>query len=204
MENTTSNILHLSGEIGSPIEYSHESHNTKFYTFKLRSRRLSGTFDIINAIIREELLAEYDLKEGLFITTVCELRSFNRKTENGNKLIITAYIKELSISEIEFHENELTLTGTICKSPVLRETPLGREICDIMLATNRKYGRSDYLPLIIWGRNARRAYQFDTGDKITVCGRIQSREYIKITDGSETLKTTYEVSVSSIEEYSEE
>ena len=201
MENTISNVLHLAGEIGSPIEYSHESHNTKFYTFKLKSKRLSGTFDIINVIIREELLSEYDLSEGCFIATVCELRSFNRKTENGNKLIITSYIKELKISETEFYENELSLTGTICKSPVLRETPLGREICDIMLATNRKYGRSDYLPLIVWGRNARRAYEFDTGDMITVRGRIQSREYIKVTDGEETVKTTYEVSVSSIAPY---
>ena len=204
MKNTASNILHLAGEIGSPIEFSHESHNTKFYTFKLRSKRLSGTFDIINAIIREELLAEHDLKEGSFITTVCELRSFNRKTESGNKLIITAYIKELEISETEFHENELSLTGTICKTPVLRETPLGREICDIMLAINRKYGRSDYLPLIVWGRNARRAYELDTGDMITVIGRIQSREYIKVTDGEESVRTTYEVSVSSIEAYSAE
>lgn len=204
MENTSSNLLYLSGEIGSSVEFSHESHNTKFYTFKLISKRLSGASDIINAIIREELLAENDLAEGCFISTVCELRSFNRKTENGNKLIITAYIKELELSRPEFYENELFLTGTICKTPVLRETPLGREICDIMLAINRKYGRSDYLPLIVWGRNARRAHEFNVGDMITVSGRIQSRDYIKVIDGEETLRTTYEVSVSSIEAYDAE
>lgn len=204
MENITSNLLHLSGEIGSPIEFSHESHNTKFYTFKLRSKRLSGTFDVINAIIREELLREYELEDGLYISTVSELRSFNRKTESGNRLIITAYIKELDILESEFYENDLSLTGTICKPPVLRETPLGREICDIMLAINRKYGRSDYLPLIVWGRNARYACEFDVGDMITINGRIQSREYIKIADGEEITKTTYEVSVSSIEPYIKE
>ncbi len=199
MENSSQNILYLSGAIASDIEFSHESHGTNFYTFKLETRRLSGTYDIINAIIREELVSEFNLSAGDFISTQSELRSFNKKTETGNRLIISAFIKELAPCAENTYENALHLTGTICKMPVYRKTPLGREICDIMLATNRKYGRSDYLPLIVWGRNARAAGTFRTGDVITVCGRVQSREYTKLINGIETVRTAYEVSVSSIE-----
>ncbi len=202
MENSSQNILYLSGKIVSDIEFSHESHGTLFYTFKLETRRLSGTYDIINAIIRSEAVAEHNLTPGDFISTQSELRSFNKKTETGNRLIISAFIKELTPCEENTYENALHLTGTICKTPVYRKTPLGREICDIMLATNRKYGRSDYLPLIVWGRNARAAGTFRTGDVITVCGRVQSREYTKLIDGVETVRVAFEVSVSSIEEVS--
>lgn len=202
MENSSRNILYLSGEIVSDIEFSHESHGTLFYTFRLRTRRLSGTYDIINAIIRSEITDEYNLAPGDFISAQCELRSFNKKTETGNRLIISAFIKELTPCEKDTYENALHLTGTICKTPVYRKTPLGREICDIMLATNRKYGRSDYLPLIVWGRNARAAGTFQTGDVISVCGRVQSREYTKLIDGEETVRVAFEVSVSSIEEAS--
>lgn len=202
MENSSQNILYLSGRIASEIEYSHESHGCLFYTFKLETRRLSGTYDVINVLIKDTFLEEYALTQGSFIATRSELRSFNQKTENGNKLIISAFVKELELCDDDTYENTLHLTGTICKNPVYRKTPLGREICDIMLAINRKYGRSDYLPLIVWGRNARTAGSFETGDIITIYGRVQSREYTKLIDGAETVRTTYEVSVSSIEDAS--
>ena len=200
MENSSQNILFLSGEITGEIEYSHESHGCNFYTFKLKTKRLSGTYDIINVLVRDKLLDESALRPGDYVCTKSELRSFNKKTDAGNKLVVSAFAKEIEKSNTEVYENTLQLTGTICKDPVYRKTPLGREICDIMLAINRKYGRSDYLPLIVWGRNARIAESFSTGDTVTVIGRVQSREYIKIIDGEEVVKTTYEVSVSSIEE----
>ena len=199
MESTSHNILSLSGIVSSDIEFSHESHGVSFYSFKIETRRLSGTSDIINALVSETLLSECGFGKGDFITTKSELRSFNQKNENGSKLIISAFLKEVSVSEDENFENELTLTGTICKKPVYRKTPLGREICDIMLAINRRYRRSDYIPLITWGRNARIADTYDTGDVITISGRVQSREYTKVIDGEEIIKTAYEVSVSSIE-----
>ena len=204
MENTSQNILCLSGRIASDIEYSHESHGRNFYSFKLETKRLSGTCDTINALIGESVLNQHPIIPGDFIATNSELRSFNKKTDSGNKLIVSAFIKELTPAENNTYENELYLTGTICKPPIYRKTPLGREICDIMLAINRRYGRSDYLPLITWGRNARIADEFTTGDVITIRGRVQSRDYTKIIDGEEITKTTYEVSVSSIAPYENE
>ena len=199
MESTAHNILSLSGIVSSEMEFSHESHGVSFYSFKIETRRLSGASDIINALVSEPLLSGCRCRKGDFITTKSELRSFNQKSENGNKLIVSAFIKEIALSSDEIFENELTLTGPICNKPVYRKTPLGREICDIMLAINRRYRRSDYIPLIIWGRNARIADTYDTGDVITVSGRVQSREYTKVIDGEEIIKTAYEVSVSSIE-----
>jgi len=199
MENFSQNILYLSGRIASPIEYSHDSHGAEFYTFKLKSQRLSGAFDTVNVLINKTQLAQSGISTDDFISARCELRSFNKKTDSGSRLIISAFVKELEPCTSDTYENSLHLTGTICKPPVYRKTPLGREICDIMLAINRKYGRSDYIPLITWGRNARIAETFCVGDVITVFGRLQSREYIKMINGEETVRTAYEVSVSSIE-----
>lgn len=199
MENTSHNTLNLSGIVSGDIEFSHESHGVSFYSFQIETRRLSGTCDVINALISEKLLSECKFKKGDYITTKSELRSFNKKSDAGNKLIISAFVKEVTLSDVEFFENELVLTGTICKKPIYRKTPLGREICDIMLAINRRYRRSDYIPLITWGRNARIADEYKTGDVITVTGRVQSREYTKVIDNEEITKTAYEVSVSSIE-----
>jgi len=162
-------------------------------------KRFYTTNSIIKIYIRKSFLDEHTLADGIFIKTLCELRSYNRKTENGNRLIVSAFVRELELCPENTFENALQLTGTICKTPCYRKTPLGREICDIMLATNRRYGRSDYLPLVIWGRNARVAETLETGDIITINGRIQSREYIKLIDGEEVTRTAYEVSVSSLE-----
>ena len=199
MENTSQNTLYLSGEVGSSITFSHESHGCDFYTFKLCAQRLSGTYDEINVLAKSYLLQNIDLSPGSFVSIESELRSFNKKTELKNKLIISAFAREISPCENGTYRNELELCGTVCKEPVYRKTPLGREICDIMLATNRNYGRSDYLPIVVWGRNARSAAKLSTGDLITVFGRIQSREYTKLSDGIPQTKTAYEVSASCVE-----
>ncbi len=199
MENFSQNSLSLCGEICTDIEYSHESHGSLFYSFKLKTQRLSGTYDTINILARDTLLDEERFSIGDFVSIQSELRSFNKKTDDGNRLIISAFAKEITRAVSGESQNDLCLSGTICKPPVFRKTPLGREICDIMLAINRRYGRSDYIPLVVWGRNARHAGTLSVGDVILITGRIQSREYTKVEDGCETTRTAFEVSVSSIE-----
>lgn len=198
MENQVQNSLFLCGEVENSPTFSHEAHDIKFFTFTLLTKRLSGTFDKIPVILREELNSP-ELCEGASVSVNAELRSYNKKTESGNRLIVSAFAKEISfVAQGEF-ENDLELFGTLCKEPVYRKTPLGREICDLMLAINRKYGRSDYLPAIVWGQNARRAAELKVGNTVNILGRLQSREYIKVVDGIETVRTTYEVSVSAFE-----
>lgn len=199
MDNLTQNTLTLCGTIENPPIFSHESHDIKFFSFTLMTKRLSGAFDVIPIIASEDLLASTEILPENFIRINATLRSFNKRSESGNKLIISALAKEIFESQIEEYENTLELSGTVCKTPNYRKTPLGREICDLMLAVNRKYGRSDYLPLIVWGQNARRAAELSTGNMINLLGRLQSREYIKIIDGIESVRTTYEVSVSAFE-----
>lgn len=198
MENETNNLLLLGGKVEASPVFSHESHGISFFSFSLLSKRLSGTFDRIPVLIREDLIIP-QLAEGEFVSVKSELRSFNKKTDTGNKLIISAFVREVSPALPGEYENSLELSGTLCKQPGYRKTPLGREICDMMLAINRRYGRSDYLPLIAWGQNARRAAELEAGDEINLLGRLQSREYTKTVDGVDTVRTTYEVSVSAFE-----
>ncbi len=199
MTSPSENKLTLAGEVSSSVEYSHESHESKFFTFKIKSRRLSGTYDEINVLARESLIPEGGLFMGDFISISGEVRSFNKKSETESHLIISAFALEITPLPYEHYENSLTLCGTICKAPVLRRTPLGREICDIMLAVNRRYGRSDYLPLVSWGKNAEISGELSVGDIITVTGRLQSREYVKTTCNGEEKRVAFEVSVSSVE-----
>lgn len=197
MNQTVHNKLMLCGEITSSIEYSHESHGEIFYCFTLKTKRLSGIYDYINVLVNEQRLKDEALVPGCFVEIEGELRSFNKKNNNGNHLIISAFAKELR-NVHEGNANCVSLCGVICKEPVYRKTPLGREICDIMLAINRKYGRSDYIPCIIWGKNAYRSSELKVGTEVSLTGRIQSRNYIKKTEDSEQIRTTYEVSVSAI------
>ncbi len=197
IQTTSKNIFTLSGRVCQAPEFSHESHSNAFYIFPLEICRLSGVCDKLNILIREDLLSRCPIKVGSFVKIGAELRSFNKKTDSGNKLIVFAFVKEIEPSESELFENDLLLTGTVCKTPIYRKTPLGREICDIMLAINRRYGRSDYIPIIAWGKNAKDASAFATGDIVSLRGRVQSREYIKVIDGAEIPRTTYEVSVTS-------
>lgn len=200
MEIVSQNSLILKGSVESDPTFSHESHGIRFYSFRVLVKRLSDAYDELCVIAKEELLDSDFPTLGEHIHIISELRSFNKRTEAGSRLLISAFAKKVSPCKYGEFENALSLTGTVCKAPVYRKTPLGREICDVMLAVNRRSGRSDYLPLIIWGQNARHAEEsLSVGDVISLEGRVQSREYIKNIDGKEHFRTAYEVSVSSFE-----
>ena len=191
------NSLVLAGQIEDTPSFSHSTHDFTFMRFSLKIARLSGVFDRITVLIDSNLLSD-NPQPGDYVEIEGELRSYNNKTGIGNKLVITAFAKSLKLID-KCNRNELYLCGTICKMPTYRKTPLGREICDLMIAINRRYGRADYLPLIAWGKNAQFASELSVGNDIHVSGRIQSREYIKSTDKEGVVRTTYEVSVTSID-----
>lgn len=182
---------------GIPVQapqFSHESRGERFFQFPLEVCRLSGVADTINILAREELVAALEPNGCEKLCVSGEIRSFNNKSGIGPRLIITVFAKELWFDDGE-DENIIELTGAICKQPNLRVTPMGREICDLMLAVNRRYGRSDYLPCIAWGAKAHEACLWSVGDMISLSGRIQSRKYTKTIDGNLVEKTAFEVSV---------
>ena len=199
-ENISRNTARLCGVIAAAPAFSHSGRGECFYTFPLEVARLSGATDKINIIVRDELMESIQLCEAEKICVVGELRSFNNKSGEGAKLVITVFAKELYLCDDD-DLNEVRLIGTLCKKPNLRMTPMGRDICDLMLAVNRRYGRSDYLPCITWGLKAREAAEWDTGTMVTLKGRIQSRNYIKIVGGDPVEKTAFEVSVTDIAEF---
>lgn len=199
-ENISRNTARLCGVIAAAPAFSHSGRGESFYTFPLEVARLSGATDKINIIVRDELMESIELNEAEKICVIGELRSFNNKSGEGAKLVITVFAKELYLCDDD-DLNEVHLIGTLCKKPNLRMTPMGRDICDLMLAVNRRYGRSDYLPCITWGLKAREAAEWDTGTMVTLEGRIQSRNYIKIVGGDPVEKTAFEVSVTDIAEF---
>ena len=199
-ENTSTNFAQLIGAMTAPPVFSHASRGESFYTFPLEVARLSGATDTINIIARTELLSAVEASDIEKLCVTGELRSFNNKSGEGAKLVITVFAKELYLCDDD-DLNEVHLIGTLCKKPNLRMTPMGRDICDLMLAVNRRYGRSDYLPCITWGLKAREAAEWDTGTMVTLEGRIQSRNYIKIVGGDPVEKTAFEVSVTDIAEF---
>ena len=199
-ENISRNTARLCGVIAAAPAFSHSGRGECFYTFPLEVERLSGATDKINIIVRDELMESIQLCEAEKICVVGELRSFNNKSGEGAKLVITVFAKELYLCDDD-DLNEVHLIGTLCKKPNLRMTPMGRDICDLMLAVNRRYGRSDYLPCITWGLKAREAAEWGTGTMVTLEGRIQSRNYIKIVGGDPVEKTAFEVSVTDIAEF---
>lgn len=198
-ERTYNNYAELRGIIaGSPV-FSHESRGEKFFTFPLETKRLSGTADVINIIARESIMAHLTPMEAAKVHVIGELRSFNNKRGEGSKLVITVFARDIFFDNCE-DINDIALRGTICKPPNLRTTPMGRDICDFMLAVNRRYGRSDYLPCITWGAKAKETSYWDVGTTVALTGRIQSRQYIKLIDGEPVEKTAFEVSVVDIYE----
>ena len=199
-ENISRNTARLCGVIAAAPAFSHSGRGECFYTFPLEVARLSGATDKINIIVRDELMESIQLCEAEKICVVGELRSYNNKSGEGAKLVITVFAKELYLCDDD-DLNEVHLIGTLCKKPNLRMTPMGRDICDLMLAVNRRYGRSDYLPCITWGLKAREAAEWGTGTMVTLEGRIQSRNYIKIVGGDPVEKTAFEVSVTDIAEF---
>lgn len=195
----SSNLVSLTGLPGAIPSFSHESRRELFYTFPLQIERLSGYADKVNIILRQEMLAVLTNCGAGHIHIGGELRSFNNRSGEGSRLVITVFAREISPAPGEDWENSVELAGTLCKTPTLRQTPLGREICDMLLAVNRRYGRSDYLPCIAWGQNARLASQLQVGDRLVLLGRLQSREYIKNLDGEALRRTAFEVSVSQLQ-----
>ena len=197
------NFVQLCGSMGGRPVFSHSSRNQEFYTFPLEVQRLSGNIDTLNIIIRSRQLADIEAEPRSKLKITGELRSFNNRCGQGAKLVITVFAKELYFCEDE-DMNAVHLKGTLCREPKLRCTPTGKDICDLMLAVNRRYGRSDYLPCICWGQNAGTASLWTTGTEIVLNGRIQSRDYIKLTDSGPLEKTAYEVSAAEINELAAE
>ena len=195
------NSVTLNGEICSEKEFSHEVYGEQFYTLKLSVKRLSEKADEILLTISERLTNLDELTVGTKVSILGQFRSYNKHEENKNRLILSVFVRELVIinEEPEENKNSITLNGYICKTPVYRKTPLGREIADVLLAVNRPYGKSDYIPCICWGRNARYASGLEVGQGVTINGRVQSRVYTKKIGEEVEERTAYEVSVSKIE-----
>lgn len=196
------NYAMLRGTVREPPRFSHKSRQEDFYQVSLDVSRLSGTVDTIHIIARSALLEALELG-GSKLCVEGELRSFNNKSGIGPRLVITVFARKLWFDDGE-DENIIELSGVLCKPPNLRVTPMGREICDLMLAVRRRYGRSDYLPCIAWGSSARTAACWDVGGAVHLTGRIQSRLYLKEENGATVEKTAYEVSVIHIEPENED
>ena len=197
------NQVTIKGEIVSGFIYSHEIYGEGFYLVDIKVDRLSELKDIIPVMISERLLDINQNYIGSYVSIYGQFRSYNKHQDNRNKLFLSVFVREiefLDLIEEGTNSNEVFLDGYICKEPIYRKTPLGREITDILLAVNRPYGKSDYIPCICWGRNARFSGTFRVGERVAIFGRIQSREYVKKVSEEETEKRiAYEVSVNKIE-----
>ena len=196
MEN---NNITISGKIVSDLELSHEVYNEKFYKFYIKSERLSNQEDILPVIISERMIDLDELKEDKNIRIDGQFRSYNEQMENGNKLVLSIFVKGIDFipDDDSLTQNDANFIGYVCKNPIYRKTPLGREIADVLIAVNRTYKKSDYIPCILWGRNAKYCENLEVGTKVKVNGRIQSRNYEKKLDENNIIKkTAYEVSVS--------
>ena len=193
MEDISNNAVLCGTVCGRPC-FSHVGGNESYYTFPLEIERLSGAADKINIILRQGQLESLGIEDAPRLMVIGQLRSFNNKQGSGSKLVITVLAREIFFTYDE-NQNNVSLTGVVCKPTTLRKTPMGRQICDIMLAVNRRYGRSDYLPCIAWGSLAETAAGFAVGDKISLDGRIQSRKYFKSDGDVMVERTAYEVSV---------
>ena len=197
------NQVTIMGQVVTGFKFSHEVFGEGFYIMEVMVKRLSNTFDRIPLMISERLIDVTQDYVGEYIMATGQFRSYNRNEEQKNRLVLSVFVREISFMEEEpdgSKTNSILLDGYICKEPIYRKTPLGREIADLLLAVNRPYGKSDYIPCICWGRNARYASGFEVGEHVQVLGRIQSREYVKKLSETETEKrVAYEVSVSKLE-----
>ena len=198
MEKQNNNVF-ISGEIVTNAIFSHEVFGEGFYEMSVLVKRLSGQGDILPVTISERLMNDYDFCIGATITALGQFRSYNKLVDGKSKLMLSVFITDILEDTPVKNPNKIILQGYICKPPVYRITPLNREIADILIAVNRSYNKSDYIPIIVWGRNARFAKNLSVGEKIAIAGRIQSREYQK--RGSDDIVNTYiayEVSVNNL------
>ncbi|OPJ59039.1 single-stranded DNA-binding protein [Clostridium oryzae] len=200
------NKIYLEGKVISDLAYSHEMYGEGFYVFDLEVPRLSDTKDVLSVTISERLLTGIEFKVGSDIIVEGQLRSYNKFVDGSNRLILTVFARNLTeCFERSKNPNQIFLDGFICKPPVYRTTPFGREIADMLLAVNRAYNKSDYIPTIAWGRNSRFCQTLTVGDNIRIWGRLQSREYQKkITEDNVIKKVAYEVSISKMEKVNKE
>ncbi|QBD85630.1 single-stranded DNA-binding protein [Clostridium tetani] len=207
MENLSqNNRIYLEGSICSELEFSHEMYGEGFYTFSLEVSRLSEAKDILYVTVSERLIINMDLKMGSEVVIEGQLRSYNKFINGVNRLILTVFARNIDFCiEKSKNPNQIFLNGFICKEPIYRTTPFGREIADVLLAVNRAYNKSDYIPTIAWGRNSRFCKGLKVGDNIRVWGRLQSREYQKRISEDEVIKKiAYEVSISKMEKVENE
>lgn len=197
------NQVVIVGKIVSGFTFSHEVFGEGFYMVDISVQRLSDSCDLIPVMISERLIDVTQDYEGEYIQIFGQFRSYNRHEEKRNRLVLSVFAREINFVEEELDKvksNQIFLDGYICKTPIYRRTPLGREIADMLLAVNRPYGKSDYIPCISWGRNARFTSSFEVGGHVQVWGRIQSREYVKkLEDETTEKRIAYEVSVSKLE-----
>ncbi len=197
------NQVSIAGEVISDFTFSHDVFGEGFYVLEVVVSRLSNSYDMIPVMVSERLIDVKQDYKGKFVEVLGQFRSYNRHEESKNKLVLSVFAREVKMVD-ELSENakpnHIFLDGFVCKPPIYRKTPLGREIADVLLAVNRPYGKSDYIPCICWGRNARFAESFAVGGHVQIWGRIQSREYQKKMNDEEFEKrVAYEVSVSKLE-----
>ena len=196
------NIAEISGRVVSEFAYSHEVYGEGFYSFDVEAPRLSDSYDIIPVMVSERLLDVTASYVGQYVIAQGQFRSYNKHEDGKSRLLLSVFIREIHIvsEPAAGNPNSIFLDGYICKKPIYRKTPLGREITDLLLAVNRPYNKSDYIPAIAWGRNARYAQNLEVGTNLCIWGRIQSRTYQKkIGDTQISTKTAYEVSISKME-----
>ncbi len=196
--NCNENSATLRGLVVGEAEFSHRNHGECYCMFPLCVARLSGAEDRINVICSARMLEACPVRRCMGVEVTGEVRSFNNRSGKGSRLVITLFARTLAPYQGEA-ANQLILTGVLCKTPVLRCTPLGRDICDLILAVNRRYGRADYLPCIAWGSQALACSALRVGDAVRVEGRLQSRNYHKVVDGASEERTAFEISVTKLE-----
>ncbi len=198
------NRVFLSGEIVSEATFSHEVYGEGFYEFYVQVLRLSGQADILPVTVSERLIKGHDLKVGSTLCALGQFRSYNKLEGGRSRLMLTVFVREIVDAAPSKNPNSIVLSGYVCKPPVYRTTPFNREIADLLLAVNRAYNKSDYIPCIAWGRNARFVQNLKVGDRLALSGRIQSREYQKrLSDEEVVTMTAYEVSVSKLAAFDE-
>ena len=193
-DETRKNAVILCGTVQSEPAFSHENHGERFYRFPLAVRRLSGQQDCLWVLVTAAQLGQLSALRCRRVKVEGQLRSFNNKSGQGSKLVISVLARTIA-ETLEEDRNCVCLAGALCKPPVVRRTPLGRCICDVMLAVNRRYGRADYLPCIAWGQVAVRVGQMQVGDALALEGRLQSREYTKVLEDCSEVRTAFEVSI---------
>lgn len=198
MINAQNNSVVLSGRIVGEPTLSHEIFGERFYEVSLAVKRLSGMEDVLPISVSEHLSPER-FTDGQMLTVKGQFRSYNKIVQEKSKLMLTVFVRDVLPFDDTINPNQMELTGFICKPPVYRTTPFNREICDLLVAVNRQYNKSDYIPCIVWGRNARFAANLTVGQQVSVSGRVQSRNYQKkLSDETVVTRTAYEVSVSKI------